>query len=152
MVKLPNMSLFKNPSWVDSRLLKCKSLDEIPTEIFRKINARLANHDSTPLASVVIPAWNEEVNIVRTLDSLSKSRTSFPFEIIVVNNNSTDRTQEALDKLPTVKSIFQPVKGCGPARQIGQENAQGKYSKNGESPRKEKCRARVWPLFFSWNA
>ncbi len=121
------MSLLKNPSWIETRLLQCKSLDEIPVEIFDRINARLSKQTATPVVSVVIPAWNEEVNIVRTLDSLSKSRTTFPFEIIVVNNNSTDRTQEALDQLPNVKSIFQPIKGCGPARQIGQENAQGKY-------------------------
>jgi cellulose synthase/poly-beta-1,6-N-acetylglucosamine synthase-like glycosyltransferase len=121
------MSVFTNPSWIDARLLNAKSLDEIPVELFSEINSRLARQSSSPEVSVVIPAWNEEVNIVRTLDSLSKSKTSIPFEIIVVNNKSTDRTQEALDKIPNVKSVFQPVKGCGPARQIGQENARGKF-------------------------
>jgi cellulose synthase/poly-beta-1,6-N-acetylglucosamine synthase-like glycosyltransferase len=121
------MNLFSNPSWIDTRLLTVKSINEIPAEIFIKINSRLARQSSPPVVSIVIPAWNEEVNIIRTLDSLSKSKTTYPFEIIVVNNNSTDRTQEAVDKIPNVKSVFQPIKGCGPARQIGQENAHGKY-------------------------
>lgn len=121
------MSFFKNPKWIDEPLLNATSLEQIPQSLFENINTRLAHQNAEPLVSIVIPAWNEEVNIVRTLDSLSKSKTTIPFEIIVVNNNSTDRTQEALDRIPAVKSVFQSIKGCGPARQIGQENAQGKY-------------------------
>jgi glycosyltransferase involved in cell wall biosynthesis len=122
------MSLFSNPRWIDQRLLDCTSFEEIPETVFAEINDRLRDQGKDlPLASIVIPAWNEEVNIVRTLHSLAKSKTTFPFEIIVVNNNSTDKTQAALDKIPTVKSVFQSIKGCGPARQLGQENAQGKY-------------------------
>jgi glycosyltransferase involved in cell wall biosynthesis len=121
------MAFLYNPSWIDAQLLTCKSLDEIPASVFEKINTRLSTQSGTPIVSIVIPAWNEEVNIVRTLDSLSKSKSLFPFEIIVVNNNSTDRSQEALDKIPAVKSILQTIKGCGPARQMGQENARGKY-------------------------
>lgn len=53
-------------------------------------------------------------------------KSSYPFEIIVVNNNSTDDTQKTLDNLH-VRSFQQPIQGCGPARQLGQENALGKY-------------------------
>jgi len=41
--------------------------------------------------SIVIPAYNEEKFIARTLDSLS-SQTVLPKEVIVVNDNSTDST------------------------------------------------------------
>lgn len=121
------MSFFHNPHWINKQLLTCSSPDEISLSVFNEINNRLARQDGNPVVSVVIPAWNEEVNIVRTIDSLSKNKSSYPFEIIVVNNNSTDRTQEALDKIPMVRSIFQSIKGCGPARQIGQEHARGEY-------------------------
>ena len=47
-------------------------------------------------------------------------------EIIVVNNNSKDRTQDTLDQLH-IRSMFEEKQGCGPARQTGQENALGKY-------------------------
>src|SRR5690606_41933135 len=47
-------------------------------------------------------------------------------EIVVVNNNSSDNTQRALKRL-LVKSYIQVEQGCGPARQLGQEKASGKY-------------------------
>src|SRR5690606_8970082 len=60
------------------------------------------------------------------ISSLSKISTDIPFEINVVNNNSTDNTQRTIDSL-NVRSLYEPVPGCGPARQLGQENARGKY-------------------------
>jgi glycosyltransferase involved in cell wall biosynthesis len=41
-----------------------------------------------PLISIVIPAFNEEKNILSTLRSLSEISTTYPVEILVVNNNS----------------------------------------------------------------
>ena len=42
-----------------------------------------------PKVSVIIPAWNEEVGLVHTIESLLKS--SYPnLEVIVVNDGSTD--------------------------------------------------------------
>jgi glycosyltransferase involved in cell wall biosynthesis len=75
---------------------------------------------------VVVAAWNEEVNILNCIASLSKSKSGVPFEIVVVNNNSTDKTQQTLDSLH-VKSYFQEIQGWGPARQMGLEKARGKY-------------------------
>lgn len=44
-----------------------------------------------PLVSFIVPAWNEEKHILRTLESLL--RVDYPsFEIIVVDDQSTDRT------------------------------------------------------------
>jgi glycosyltransferase involved in cell wall biosynthesis len=121
------MNIFKNPSWVNNKLLACKTVADLPEYIFAEINTGLNNLNSEkPDVSIVIPAWNEEVNIVRTIYSLSKAKTRYKTEIIVVNNNSTDRTQEMLNRL-NVRSFFQPKAGCGPARQMGQENAKGKY-------------------------
>ncbi|MDQ4140956.1 MAG: glycosyltransferase, partial [Bacteroidota bacterium] len=74
----------------------------------------------------VITAWNEEVNILRCVASLSQMKTKHPFEIIVINNNSTDKTQETINKL-WVKSFIERTQGAGPARQLGQEKATGKY-------------------------
>ncbi len=47
-----------------------------------------------PLVSVVIPAYNEEDNIAPCVDMLTKELSSahLPFEIIVVNDGSTDNT------------------------------------------------------------
>jgi glycosyltransferase involved in cell wall biosynthesis len=51
-----------------------------------------------PLISVVIPAYNEEKLLSHVLTSLKKQTFSHPYEIIVVDNNSTDRTGEIAKK------------------------------------------------------
>src|SRR5689334_18911537 len=121
------MNLFNNPEWIDNELLGYTKLDEIPDSKIEEIRLRLKNVISeNPLVTVIIAAWNEELNLVQCLNSLSKNVASVPFDIIVVNNNSTDRTQEVLDKLG-VQSYFQPMQGVGPSRQLGQQHAKGKY-------------------------
>jgi glycosyltransferase involved in cell wall biosynthesis len=107
--------------------MKTEEYTSLNDNVYEEINKRLGtNLSRIPEVSIVISAWNEELNIVRCIDSLSKLRSDFSFEIIVVNNNSKDRTQESIDKL-NVKSLFQPVQGCGPSRQLAQEQALGKY-------------------------
>jgi glycosyltransferase involved in cell wall biosynthesis len=121
------MNLFRNPRWIDQELLKAKSLEDISNDKFLEIRDRLKSVVSNdPLISVVIAAWNEEVNIVKCLDSLSKNRTDLTFEVIVINNNSTDRTQIVLDKIG-VTSYIQYTQGVGPSRELGQRKAKGKY-------------------------
>lgn len=127
------MFFYKNPGWIDKRLFAALTLEDLPESIFYEINTNLgAIQSEEPLVSIVIPAWNEEVNIVRTIHSLSLNKTTFGVEIIVVNNNSTDRTQQVLNQL-NVKSFFQPRPGCGPARQLGQQQAKGKYILMGDA-------------------
>jgi len=121
------MRIFKNPGWINTELLKYETLEQFPEANLLEIRNRLQDVvSSEPLVSVVIAAWNEEVNIIRCIDSLSRSKSKFPFEIIVINNNSTDRTQAVLDKLG-VTSYFQPEQGVGPSRELGQRQAKGKY-------------------------
>jgi glycosyltransferase involved in cell wall biosynthesis len=121
------MHLFKNPDWIREFDYPYKNYSEIPQQLFDEINSRLDKIQSDqPQVSIVITAWNEEVDILRTVSSLSKMKTNLPIEIIVVNNNSTDHTQDTLDRLH-IHSFFQPKQGWGPGRQMGMENAKGKY-------------------------
>lgn len=118
---------WKNPGWIQKDLLDRNKLDEFPDELFEAANKRLLNLFSRkPLVSIVIAAYNEESNIVRCLDSLSRSNSLYPLEIIVVDNNSNDRTHEAINRF-MVRYVSQPIQGCGIARQIGLETAKGKY-------------------------
>lgn len=117
----------KIPAWIKDVNLPFATYDEISQSIIEEVNKNLdARMSSEPLVTILIAAYNEEVNVLRCICSLSRLETSIPFEILVVNNNSTDRTQDTLDSLH-VRNIFQPIQGCGPARQLGQENARGKY-------------------------
>lgn len=121
------MTLLKAPAWIDAFNFPYASYDTIPPYVFDRINRDLARvlHPE-PLVSIVIPAWNEEVNVLRSIASLAKLETRIPLEIIVVNNNSTDQTQRTLDRL-AVRTVFQPIQGWGPARQMGLEQARGTY-------------------------
>ncbi|HEX2608534.1 MAG TPA: glycosyltransferase family 2 protein [Flavisolibacter sp.] len=121
------MRLFKNPSWIHQFEYNYTSFDEIPQQVFDEINLQLDKKQSDhPEVSIVVTAYNEEVDILKTVGSLAHSNTKVPFEIIVVNNNSKDQTQKTLDKLH-IRTFFQPKQGWGPGRQMGQENARGKY-------------------------
>jgi glycosyltransferase involved in cell wall biosynthesis len=121
------MNIFNNPKWLGSFQYNYTKYEEIPDSDFALINKDLdAIHSAHPVVSIIISAWNEEVNILRCIASLAKTVCSYPIEIIVVNNNSADKTQQTLDKLH-VKALFEKKQGCGPARQLGQENAKGKY-------------------------
>lgn len=121
------MNILRAPAWTRQVNFPYASFDEIPTSVFDAINRDLKGlQHPDPLVSIVIPAWNEEVNILKSIASLAKLKTSIPLEILVVNNNSTDNTQKTLDKL-LIRSVFQPIQGWGPARQMGLEQARGKY-------------------------
>lgn len=121
------MHIFSNPSWLKNHSYNYNSYEEIPQETFDIINKDLSQiTGDKPLVTILIAAWNEEVNILRCIGSLSKTKYDYPVEIIVVNNNSKDKTQDTLNKL-RVTSYFESKQGCGPARQLGQENAKGKY-------------------------
>ncbi len=121
------MTIFSNPEWISPYNYPFETVDQVPQSTFDEINARLDQRISQkPLVSIVIVAFNEEINILRTVSSLSAMDTTIPFDIVAVNNNSTDRTQETIDKLH-IRGFFQPIQGCGPARQLGQERATGQY-------------------------
>ncbi len=113
----------RNPRW----LMEYFELTEVITEdLFLKINARLKPSVEKPEVSIIIPAYNEETNIVRCVWSLANQTTDYIFEIIVVDNNSTDRTPEYLDKM-NVRAFKQTLQGSGPSRKLGQEKANGSY-------------------------
>ncbi len=64
--------------------------------------------------SVVIPCYNEEEGIARVIPSLPDSVD----EIIIADNNSTDRTGEVARKLGA-KVVFEARKGYGAAYKAG---------------------------------
>jgi glycosyltransferase involved in cell wall biosynthesis len=70
--------------------------------------------------SVVIPCYNEEDGIRSVIESMPASVD----EIVVVDNNSTDRTGEIARSMGAVV-VFQPRKGYGAAYQAGLPAATG---------------------------
>lgn len=85
-----------------------------------------------PEVSIVIPAFNEEKTILQTLASLAKTKTKRRVEVIVVNNNSNDKT-ELISMQAGAKCIKEGKQGYMHARNRGLYSAQGKYILNADA-------------------
>lgn len=89
-----------------------------------------------PRVSVIVPAWNEEVGVVRTLQSIIDNSYN-NVEIVVVNDGSTDRSQEIVDEFiqkrskefprdkKVVRQYYVPNGGKGRALNIGIKKSRG---------------------------
>jgi dolichol-phosphate mannosyltransferase len=90
------------------------------------------NPRNTLLYSIVIPAYNEAENIGPTIEGLVKALRAedIPFEIVVVNDNSTDATPGVVGRLreevPDVKLVHNdPPGGFGRAIRFGLRHFSG---------------------------
>jgi glycosyltransferase involved in cell wall biosynthesis len=85
--------------------------------------------------SIVIPAYNEEKNIVPTLTAIpitALRAAGYDVEILVVDNASTDRTGEVA-RAHGAKVIVQPVRGYGNAYKAGFANCTGDVIATGDA-------------------
>lgn len=86
-----------------------------------------------PSLSVVIPAYNEESRLEESLEKISEfvSQQDFPIEVILVNNNSSDGTQQIIEqassKYPYVTGLLETRQGKGAAVRTGMLAAQNDY-------------------------
>lgn len=115
-------------NWYDKYLsIYGKSPDEIPESVFYEIKGKLAEKQCTaPLVSVVVIAYNEERRLPACLWSLSELQSQYPIEILGVNNNSKDRTEEVYKRLG-LPYYNETKQSPGFARQCGLDHAKGKY-------------------------
>ena len=84
------------------------------------------------LFSVVIPAYNEEGSIAKTVEYLSQTleEANIPYELLIVNDNSRDRTEEILQNICTHNNRVRYINnyypnGFGFAVRCGVENFAG---------------------------
>ena len=82
--------------------------------------------------SVIVPAWNEEKRIGTAIASLQRAAAVYErerggaTEIIVVDNNSSDRTS-SVARHCGVTVVFEPINNIGKARNTGAKAATGKF-------------------------
>lgn len=78
--------------------------------------------------SIIVPAYNEEAMLENTITQLQKAMATIPLngEIIVTDNNSTDRTAEIANNAGATV-VFEPVNQISRARNTGARQAQGRY-------------------------
>lgn len=78
----------------------------------------------TPRVSVVVCTYNAERTLAPCLDSLAK--LNYPdYEVIVVNDGSTDTSLAIAERYTHCRIISQPNKGLSVARNVGAQNATG---------------------------
>ena len=84
--------------------------------------------DDAPAVSVIIPVFNQLELTLWCLHALLSTSTRSPFEVVVVDDASTDETGEVLKRLSSVRSVRSPenrgfVRSCN----LGAQHARGRY-------------------------
>lgn len=96
-------------------------------------DAMVTPGENVPFLSIVIPAYNEEQRLPDSLDAIVAyvARKDFPVEVVVVDNNSRDRTgaiiAEYASRHPWIRGLFEGTQGKGAAVRSGMLAARGTY-------------------------
>ena len=115
-------------AWYDKYLtVYNRSFQDVPADIVAEARERMAAMQSAePLVSIVVIAYNEATRLSACLWSLSDIKTTYPIEILGVNNNSSDGTEQVYEAFG-VKCLNETRQSPGYARKCGLENSRGKY-------------------------
>ncbi len=101
-------------------------------EFLQRSGEQLARRqEKEPLVSVIVPVYNVESYLAQCLDSIQGQ--SYPhFEVLCINDGSTDHSGEILEKYAAVDSriqiLTQKNEGLSSARNHGMQAARGKYT------------------------
>jgi glycosyltransferase involved in cell wall biosynthesis len=79
-----------------------------------------------PYITVIITTYNREKQLAKCLDKIkNQTLTADAYEVIVVNDGSTDQTEKFLDEQSGIKVFHQENAGQGNARNLAIPHAQG---------------------------
>ena len=87
--------------------------------------AHITSPQGLPFVSVVIPAYNEEDYLLSCLESIKRQDYAAEYEVIVVDNASTDNTAK-IARDWGAKVVYESKRSPACARQKGAEVAKGK--------------------------
>lgn len=91
------------------------------SDIFRQMNKR-------PTFTVIVPTYNREYFLARTIDSILL-QTFKDFELIIVDDGSTDHTKELIDSYKDLRIVYfyKENGGQNSAVNVGLQKARGEY-------------------------
>ncbi|NHN30201.1 glycosyltransferase [Paenibacillus agricola] len=105
-------------------LVQTRNLEQLFEQV---IKAHEEKKRETPLFSVIIPTYNRDKYIARAIRSVLR-QTCEDYEIIVVNDGSTDRTEKIVSTFgDRVRYVYQKNLGPSEARNTGIRLARGKF-------------------------
>lgn len=96
-------------------------------------NVSDTSQPAQPFLSIVVPAYNEEERLPESLTAIAAfvAQADYAVEVIVVDNNSADRTSQIIDEFaaqhPYIRNLFEGTQGKGAAVRSGMLAAQGAY-------------------------
>ena len=87
------------------------------------------NKECSKDLSIIVPAYNAEKTIRECIDSVISQQTSVDYELIIVNDGSSDKTKEIVTSIKSDKKVLinQENKGFSGARNTGIDASVGKY-------------------------
>lgn len=85
----------------------------------------MSHSDDNPVFSVIIPAYNEEKKYLREAIQSIFEDSFDSFEVIVVDDGSTDNTAAVVKAFPAVKYVYQENQGDAAARNKGVSVSRG---------------------------
>ena len=101
-----------------------------PKPAYRYTRPKFAYEQTDKDLSIIVPAYNVERFIGSCLESILGQETQVDFEVIVVNDGSTDGTDDVIAKYARkdnrIRVISQSNKGLSGARNTGIDQARGK--------------------------
>ena len=113
----PNITqLYRNLSYYWERKIRTKGEYEALTYCSALHLTRYAEESPRVEFVILVTSYNTKKYVRRNLDSLIHQRSTFPYEIIVVDDGSTDGTGKEMDDyaqehaLPFLKIIHNPVR------------------------------------------
>ena len=80
--------------------------------------------------SIIIPVYNRPQEIDELLESLTKQDFSDDFEVLIIEDGSTDKSDVIVEKYTNqlnLKYYFKDNSGAGASRNFGMEKASGYY-------------------------
>uniref|UniRef100_B8HRA4 Glycosyl transferase family 2 n=1 Tax=Cyanothece sp. (strain PCC 7425 / ATCC 29141) TaxID=395961 RepID=B8HRA4_CYAP4 len=90
----------------------------------------LEEYEELPLVSVILPVYNGEPFIEKTLNSIL-TQTYSNFEVLVIDDGSTDQTETVVTSFaqrdPRIKLLKQANAGVAAARNFGIQSAKGEF-------------------------
>src|SRR4051794_37688274 len=92
----------------------------------QRAEANLQHQSPAPLVSVIIPCYNQAHYLGEAIESVI-NQTYPHFEIIVVDDGSTDNTSEVAGGFKEVRCIRQQNQGLSAARNTGLRESSGAF-------------------------
>lgn len=85
---------------------------------------------SSAIVSVIVPTYNYGKYIEECIDSLIEQDTDYEYEVLIIDDGSTDDTSKIVKKylhIPYISYYYKDNAGVSEARNYGIEKAKGKY-------------------------